>query len=301
MVRHDPETDLAAASDELYGLDPADFVPARDAVVRRLRKEGHRDLATKVAGLRRPSPAAWAVNQLARTQPSALESLLSLGDALRLAQAHALAGAEAGELRDAARSRREAVARLAEAAVGLLAERGQGTAHHTEITATLDAASLDAADGLEVAAGRLATALEPPSGFGEPGIEADLTVPAPPSITAREDADTGDTNVVAGEGAALLAESEHAVAAATDQVAALSADARDAAKVAARREEEVADAEAQVNRLRHELDEAQGRVTASLRSADRARKAARVAEAAVAEAMEGLREAEQRIEDLRPR
>lgn len=299
-MNDDPEADLAAATDELYGLDPVDFVPARNDLVRRLRKEGDRDLATWVAGLRRPTPAAWAVNQLARTQRGVLDGLLSLGDALRRAQTQALAGAEAGALRDAARSRRDAVAGLAESAVSLLAERGQGRVHYTEIAATLDAATLYPQAGLAVASGRLTSALEPPSGFGELGFDAVPTVPATPSPAGDPDPEAGNPDQGAAEGAEQLADAERAVAAAAGQASALAAEARDATALAARREEEVADAEAHVRRMQRELDEARGRAAASRRGADRAKRAAQSAEAAAAEAVERLREAEQRTTDLRP-
>jgi len=45
---------------------------------------GRRDEATAVAGLRKPSVAAWAVNQLVRTQRRALDDMLAAGDALRI-------------------------------------------------------------------------------------------------------------------------------------------------------------------------------------------------------------------------
>ena len=43
-------------------------------------------------GLRKPSVAAWAVNQLVRTQPKALQALFASGDDLARAQAQAAAG-----------------------------------------------------------------------------------------------------------------------------------------------------------------------------------------------------------------
>src|SRR5215213_3323580 len=101
------------ATEDLYALDPGEFVAARNELVRRLRKAGERDHAAEVAKLRRPSPPAWAVNQLTRRHRSDVEELVRLGEALRAAQDRALAGEEAGDLRTAARARRDAVARLA--------------------------------------------------------------------------------------------------------------------------------------------------------------------------------------------
>ncbi len=300
MGRSAAEPELAEATEELYGLDPADFVPARNALVRRLRTDGQRDLARRVADLRRPSPAAWAVNQLARRQRGALDELLRLGDTLRRAQNQTLAGADAALLRQAGRARREAVAALASSAVDLLAERGQGGAHHTEIAATLEAASLDPQAGGEVAAGRLTSALEPPSGFGDLDLDTDgPTADGTPSVTGRQRLEPTESDPSATEDTEVLAEAERIASATTRRAEDLSEKARQAAALADRRQQEVADAEADEARLQRDLDEARGRVAAGRRSADRARKAAESAGTAAAEADERRREADQRVAELR--
>lgn len=298
MVPANPEPELEAATDELYGLDPADFVAARNALVRRLRTEGNREQATRVAGLRRPSPAAWAVNQLVRQQQGAVVGLLGLGDALRRAQTDALAGADAARLRDAGRARREAVAQLAESAAGLLGGKGQGGAHYTEIVATLEAATLDGHAAAQVAGGRLNSALEPPSGFGDPRHIADETAAAPATSVSRPVPDAAEADPAAAEQAERLAEAEQAVAVATDQATTLTADAREAAVLAVRRQDEAADAEADLSRLQRRIDEARGRAAAARRGADRARKVAGSAEGAAAEAVSRLRDAEQQVANL---
>ena len=104
---------MDAVVDGLYALDPGEFVAARNELARRLRKEGQKQLAGEVAKLRRPSPAAWAVNQLARRHGDELERLVRAGEELRAAQERALAGGAPAELRQATRARREAVGRLA--------------------------------------------------------------------------------------------------------------------------------------------------------------------------------------------
>ncbi len=70
------------AGDELYGLPLERFVPERAALVKALRAEGRREDAAQVAKLRKPSVAAWAVNQLVRTQGRAAAELFAAGDAL---------------------------------------------------------------------------------------------------------------------------------------------------------------------------------------------------------------------------
>src|SRR5215213_7097543 len=132
-------------TDVLYGLDPKDFVAARNDLAKRLRKEGDKALAAEVAKLKRPTPAAWAVNQLARRHRDDLEELVRLGEQLRAAQEGALSGSAPADLRQAGRARREAVSRLAGSAEALLEARGAGVAAHAgEVAATLEAASLDA-------------------------------------------------------------------------------------------------------------------------------------------------------------
>ena len=54
--------------DELFGLPLDEFIPERTALAKSLRAEGRRDEAKEVAATRKPSVAAWAVNQLVRTQ-----------------------------------------------------------------------------------------------------------------------------------------------------------------------------------------------------------------------------------------
>ena len=54
--------------EDLYGLPLSRFIPERDALVKALRSEKRRDDAAAAARMRKPSVAAWAVNQLVRTQ-----------------------------------------------------------------------------------------------------------------------------------------------------------------------------------------------------------------------------------------
>ncbi|HEX2275162.1 MAG TPA: hypothetical protein VHG90_14945, partial [Acidimicrobiales bacterium] len=162
------EDALAEVTDELYDVVPSEFVASRNDLARRLRAEGKRELATAVGKLRRPTPAAWAVNQLCRQDRDGIEELVRRGEQLRGAQARALAGAPAAELRDAGRARREALVALVDSAARFLAERGLPVdTHRQEIADTLDAASLDPEAAGAVLSGRLTAGLPPPSGFGD--------------------------------------------------------------------------------------------------------------------------------------
>ena len=279
--------------DELYGLDPNDFVAARNDLVKRLKKAGDKPLAAEVAKLKRPTPAAWAVNQLARRHRDEVEDLVRLGEALRDAQDRALAGDDPGDMRQAGRARRDAVARLAERADRLLVERGGAAgAHAGDVTATLEAASLDAEAGAAVLAGRLATELEPPSGFGL----FDLTVapaprPKPEPAPAHEPA-TDERHERAKR------EAEEAVEEARRRWEARTAQAKEAVARVASGRRGVQEAEAEVARLEDLLTEAQRRLRAAARDAELAEDAASRAEDSVDKAAELLRAAERRLAEL---
>ena len=108
--------------DELYGLPLERFVPERTALARALRSGGQRDQAADAAALRKPSVAAWAVNQLVRTQRRALDDLFSAGDALRETQAELLAGRGDARALRAAEKRRDQAADALELADEELAQ-----------------------------------------------------------------------------------------------------------------------------------------------------------------------------------
>lgn len=123
--------------DRLYGLPHGAFVAERDALVKRLRAEGRREEAAAVAKLSRPTVAAWAANQVLRSQPADARELLEAGAALLEARG--------AKLRPAIERHRAVLARLDAAARGLLDERGRGLSPATleKVARTLHAVSLD--------------------------------------------------------------------------------------------------------------------------------------------------------------
>lgn len=141
----------------LYGLPLQRFIPERDALVRALRSEKRRDQATAVARMRKPSVAAWAVNQLVRTQSKAIQALFEAGDDLARAQAGASGERTADALRVAARRQGDTLGGLLRAAKGLLSPEGHPLTATTleRVTETLRAASIDAASREQVAGGCL--------------------------------------------------------------------------------------------------------------------------------------------------
>lgn len=164
---------------DLYGLPLDRFVTQRAALARALRSAGEREEAARVAKLAKPSAAAWAVNQLVRTQRGAVRRLFDAGDALKQAQREIVEGRRAGAaLRDATAVKREALDELMGAARGLLDARGHGPSEATlaRISATLDAAALEDHAREQVQDGCLTRELAH-IGLGE-GLMAGLGAPA---------------------------------------------------------------------------------------------------------------------------
>ena len=160
-----------ADAGDLYGLPLDAFVPERAGLSKALRADGRKDEAARVAALRKPSVAAWTVNQLVRTQRHAIAALLEAGDGLQRAQSELLAGrGNATTLREAGRRERDAVDELAQVARGLLGSTGQEPSRATldRVSETLHAAALDEDARARVQEGCLERELRP-VGFGGVG------------------------------------------------------------------------------------------------------------------------------------
>ncbi|MEO6857951.1 MAG: hypothetical protein ABI323_05110 [Solirubrobacteraceae bacterium] len=156
---------------DLYGLALEDFVPERTALAKALRKDGRREQAAEVSSLRKPSVAAWAVNQLVRSRGREIAALFAAGDALEQAQSDLLAGrGDARSLRDAVERERDAVGELAELARGLLSAEGHQLTPATleRVSESLHAAALDEDARTQVKDGCLARELRH-VGLGQSG------------------------------------------------------------------------------------------------------------------------------------
>jgi hypothetical protein len=166
------------ADDEaaLRDVAPEQFVAARDAVVRRLRAGGDKAAAARVAKLRRPALAVWVLNQVARTQPEAVEGLLGAGLELRGAMERALDG-DASGLRLARDQERAAVDAVVAAADRRLAEAGFPATDvlHQRMAATLRAAIVDETVAARLRQGALDQEYDAP-GFGMDALSAPLTL-----------------------------------------------------------------------------------------------------------------------------
>jgi hypothetical protein len=155
---HLPEGVPEEAVDALYGLPLDEFTARRDDLAKELRSAGRRDGAAWVKALRKPSAAAWLVNQLARTQKKDARRVLDSGEALRSAQDRALAGeGSREELARAAEEHADAMRALAAKAPGLLDRRGGSPSEATleRAAETLRAIALDDEARASFASGRL--------------------------------------------------------------------------------------------------------------------------------------------------
>jgi hypothetical protein len=167
VAKSDP---VDQAADELYGLPPGEFTRARDARAKEVKSGGDREAADAIKALRKPTIAAWALNQLARLRAKDVERLVEAGEELRAAQEELLAGGDRAALQEAASRERELVADLSAGATALASEEGErGSGLQEKIARTLHAAALDEETADELRAGRLVREREAIGGFGAPG------------------------------------------------------------------------------------------------------------------------------------
>jgi hypothetical protein len=137
---------------ELFALPPAEFVRARDALATRLKADGRADEASEVKRLSRPTVVVWALNQLARQQPTELGELLDDAEAVRAAQQ----GGDAGGMRSATDRVQTHVTRLAAEAAAHTVEAGvAANPREAEIAGALRLAALSADDAPRLRAGTL--------------------------------------------------------------------------------------------------------------------------------------------------
>jgi hypothetical protein len=211
--------------DHLYALPLEDFIPARAAAAKELRKAGDRETAAVVAKLPKPTPPAWTANQVAREQPELIEAMLDAGEALRDAQEAAVSGGGGGGLRDATLAERRAVDAVMTAATAYRpAGKPLSRAMADRLRTTLHAAAGDAAIREALAHGRLVDeaqaggawpfALEP-APREERGAAKRRATKAKPASTDDEGAKAGDESAggaaktaaggKAGDGAAKAA------------------------------------------------------------------------------------------------
>ena len=204
---------LSAEIDRLYALPLEEFTAERDALAKRLRKEGDRDEADSVKALKKPSVAAWAVNQVRRDRPDDVRELIDVTDELHRVYAGLSAAGARERLSEAADMQRDLIRRLVRCAQQLLEAGGHGASEQTlgKVADTLRAAALDDELREQVAAGRVVKE-QRAAGLGP--LES---LPPPPRKAAKK-AKPKKSRKPAGPDPKKVAEAERAIEAARRQL-----------------------------------------------------------------------------------
>ncbi|MDA0185466.1 hypothetical protein OJ997_34485 [Solirubrobacter phytolaccae] len=258
--------------DDLYALPLEAFIGARDALAKETRKAGDRETAARIAKLPKPTPAAWAANQVAREHPDVIAALLDAGAALRAAQDAVLAGGGAEHLRTATQAERAAVDDVMRAAVDLKpGGKALSRAMADRLRTTLRAAAGDPDLRAALSAGRLTG--EAQAGGAWPfalDSGADLTELAPATKRKpKQPAKTNEDDDAAAREAEARAERERL---------ALEDELREARGTLKVRERTAKGAEEDAQEARTALERAEERLAAAKRALDEAKADAESAE-----------------------
>jgi hypothetical protein len=256
----------ASPADALRAVPPRDFVGARNALAAQLAKDGKAAEARQVAGLRRPSPVAWALNRASAARSRELGALVDAVDRLRRAQ---LSG---GDLRAAMERYRSAFEPLVRGASQALREAGVpvSAALDRRIRSTLLAAVTDRGLRADLEAARLADE------HADPGFAVLTGGPVPAGFLLDRPRKKHSA------GPAKTSPARPAPAGDTGETRRLAREQVRAAQLAAREEQ-------QATRVAQTL----------ARQADRAERAAQAAERRVAAMRRALAALEQRSGELR--
>jgi hypothetical protein len=149
---------LDEATDDLYGAALDAFVGERTRLARELREAGDREGAEQVAKLKKPTVAAWALNQLAREHRRDVDLLLDAGHRLRQAQEGVVGGADREAFEKAQKTERDALRRLTQQASRLVG--GASAQVLSQISGTLRAAAVSEQGRELLARGRFTAPLE---------------------------------------------------------------------------------------------------------------------------------------------
>lgn len=297
--------------DHLYGLPLEEFTPARDAAAKQIRKAGDRETAAIVAKLPKPTPAAWAANQVAREQPELVEALLDAGANLREAQEAALEGGGGRGLREATQAERKAVDAVVSAATDLRpGGRPLSGAMADRLRATLHAAAGDESIRDALAEGRLSSeaqaggawpfALEPtaePTPEAKPKAKPKAKAKKKPAAKRTKEEQAAEREAKARE-AAEQAERERAEREARKALEKELRDARSSLRV---RERVLAGAEEDANEAAGRITEAQEALEAAQQALEDARSEAEAAQHVLGEARNALADARDRVSQLEER
>jgi hypothetical protein len=242
-----PEKEL----DELFHGPLEEFTPARNELAKSLRSDGEAEAADWVKALKKPSRAAWLVNQLATRKPKDVRKLLKVGEELRAAQEEMLSGsADRDKLRQAGANEREAIDSLVGTAEAIGQEHGVGSQILDRVGETLQAATSDPEVAEAIEKGRL-TREQRASGIGLVGT---ATPKAPARGRKQGDREAADRRA-RQEQAKRRKEAERKLAAAEKKLEREQAKLEGAREKVEDAEKSVHDAELDAHAARRALDE----------------------------------------------
>ena len=243
---------LDEATDELYASSLDAFVAERARLAKELSDAASPEDAAALAKSRKPTVAAWVLNQLARRNRRDVDLLLDTGHRLREAQAGALSGGDREAFEQAKKAESDALRRLSREAQRLLVEeRGVATASTlNQIEETLRVAAISEAGREMLARGRFVEPLQA-GGFD---VVSELSPPVlkqRPTNARRDEA--RKANEALKEARSRLRDAERNAAQAAREADRLSSEAQTARRLAE-------EAQAQVDAAASELEDAENEV-----------------------------------------
>ena len=161
---------LASARDELYAAEPDDFMRLRTELADAAKAAGQTAVAKQIAGLRKPTKAAWTLNQLSRAHPEAARRLAALAADLQR-------GGDGARLRELTQARSRLIDELTRQAFAAAGEPAPPAALREDVLATLGAALADPEVAAGLAEGTLVRAAHW-AGFGMVPLAPGPAVPA---------------------------------------------------------------------------------------------------------------------------
>jgi hypothetical protein len=282
-------TDLVRqASDELYSLDPDEFIERRRSLADEARRAAQPVAAKQIAALRKPTRSAWTLNALARAEPALVDDVIALGDQLRDAERRL----DGQQLRELSKQRRQLINTASRKAFAASKQSSPSAALREEVINTLSAVFADPELAELFRSGTMLRAAQW-DGFGS-GIRPDLTLVPPPARAPAKSAPKTGTRVAATAAPAKRAPEPTAaetraaqraldqerrarrreqISAANREVAAARRELADAESAERDRRERLRDLKSQVAAMQHDVDAARlraGRAKAALRKAEQA-------------------------------
>src|SRR5262245_60036324 len=182
---------LEEAADRLYGVDLDEFGAERARLVKELRSEGRREEAAQVGKLRKPTIAAWALNQLVRRNRREVDLLLHAGHRLRQSQAGVVRGGQRASFDQARQTEAEAVRSLGRQTEALLRSERGGASETVvdQVVRGLRAAAVSDEGREHLTRGDFVRPPEGESGFDLlSGLVGELPKRPPPAKRGRDEA-----------------------------------------------------------------------------------------------------------------